>query len=84
MKRMFIQYKTLVVHMINDLNHVAVAKTNLEYLCNIEVVVGLMCIMPMLEAIHALIKFVQAHDTFFYDFVTIINRVVQNCTSIFI
>jgi hypothetical protein len=32
------------------------------------VVMGLTCIMPLLEAIHALIKFVQAHDTWLCDF----------------
>jgi hypothetical protein len=81
MKKMFVEYKTLVVHMSNDLKHVVATKTNLEYLCNIEVVVRLMCIMPMLETIHALFKFVQAHDTFVCDFVTIVNCVVQNYTS---
>jgi hypothetical protein len=81
MKKMFVEYKTLVVHMNNDLNHVVAAKTNLEYMSNIEVVVRLMCIMPMLETIHAFIKFVQSHDTFLCDFVTIVNCVVQNCTS---
>jgi tryptophan synthase beta subunit len=67
--------------MNNDLNHVVAAKTNFEYFCNIEVVVRLMCIMPMLEAIHAVIKFVQAHNTFVCDFVIVVNCVVQNYTS---
>jgi hypothetical protein len=83
MKRMLVEYKTLVVHMNNDLNHVVATNTNLEYLCNIEVVVGLMCIMPMLEAIHALIKFVQAHDTFVCDFVIVVNCVVQKIYKLY-
>jgi len=72
MNRLFVEYKTLMVHMNNDLNCVVATKTNLEYLCDIEVVMGLMCIMPMLKAIHALIKFVQACDTFVCDFVTVV------------
>jgi hypothetical protein len=49
MKRMFVEYKTLMVHMNNDFNHVVATKTNLEYLCDVEVVTKLMCIMPMLK-----------------------------------
>jgi hypothetical protein len=47
----------MVVNMHDDLHIVAVVKTNLQYLCDIEVVMGLVCIMPLLELIHALIKF---------------------------
>jgi hypothetical protein len=64
MKRVFVEYKTLMVHMNNDLNRVVMTKTNLEYLCDIEMVIGLMCIMPMLKVVHALIKFIQACETF--------------------
>jgi len=64
MRRVFVEYKTLMVHMNNDLNCVVVTKTNLEYLCDIEMVIRLMCIMPMLEVVHALIKFIQACKTF--------------------
>jgi hypothetical protein len=64
MKILFVEYKTLMVHMTNDLNHVVATKTNLEYLFDIEVVIRLMCIMPMLKVVHAFIKFVQACDTF--------------------
>ncbi len=51
------EYETMVVNMHDDLHIVAVVKTNLQYLCDIEVVMGLVCIMPLLELIHALIKF---------------------------
>jgi hypothetical protein len=56
---MFSEYKTLVVHMNNDLNHVVATKTNLKDLRDIEVIMGLTSIMPVLEEIHALIKFIQ-------------------------
>jgi hypothetical protein len=72
MKKMFVDYKTtLVVHMNNNLNHVVTTKTKfLEYFCDIEVVMGLMCIKPMLAVVHALIKFAHAHDM--CDFVTVV------------
>jgi hypothetical protein len=57
------KYRTLVVKMNNDLHIMIATKTNLQQFYDVEVVMGLTCIMPLLEAIHALIKFVQAHDT---------------------
>jgi hypothetical protein len=47
MKRVLAEYKILMVHMNNDLNHVVATKTNLVYLCDVQVIIGLMCIMPM-------------------------------------
>lgn len=81
MKKMFSEYKTLVVHMNSDLNHVVATKTNLKYLRDIEVIMGLTCIMPMLEEIHALIKFIHAHDTLCVILWLLLNCVVQNYAS---
>jgi hypothetical protein len=81
-KRILVEYKTLVVKMHDDLHIVVVTKTNLQYICDIEVVMGLTCIMPLLELVHALIKFVQDHDTFVCDFVIVVKRlIVLNCTT---
>ncbi len=55
--------------MHDDLHIVATVKTNLQYLCDIEVVMGLACTMPLLESVHVLIRFKQARDTFVCDFV---------------
>jgi hypothetical protein len=68
-KQVLAEYKNLVVKMHDDLHIVVVVKTNFQYLCDIEVVMGLACIMPLLESVHALIKFVQARNTFVCDFV---------------
>jgi hypothetical protein len=54
----FTKYKSLVVKMHDDLDIVAIAKTNLQYLCDIEMVMELACIMPLLESVHVFIKFV--------------------------
>jgi hypothetical protein len=48
------------------------AKPNFQYLCDIEVVMGLACIMFLLESVHALIKFAQAYDTFVCGFVIVV------------
>jgi hypothetical protein len=71
MKKVFVDYKTILIVHMNNLNRVVTTKTKfLEYFCDIEVVLGLICIMPMLEVVHALIKFAHAHDM--CDFVTIV------------
>lgn len=46
------QYKTLAVRMNDDLNIVATTKTNLVYLYDIEMVMGLTYIMLMLEVVY--------------------------------
>jgi hypothetical protein len=48
-KHVLAEYKILVVKMHDDSHIVVVAKTNLQYLCDIEVMMGLICIMPLLE-----------------------------------
>jgi len=35
----------------DDMNMMVVANTNMGYLCDIEMIMGLICIMPLLEAI---------------------------------
>ncbi len=50
----------LIMRMNDNMNIVAVTKTNLLYLYDVEVVSGLTCNMPLLEVVHALIKFAHA------------------------
>ncbi len=56
--------------MCDDLYIVIIANTNFQYLCDTKMVMGLACIMLMMEIIHAFLKFAQVHDTFICDFVT--------------
>lgn len=58
----------------NDMNTMVVAKTNIGYFCDIEMIMGLICIMPLLEAMHAFIKFVQGQNTFVCDFLTFFKK----------
>jgi hypothetical protein len=64
-----VEYKSLVVRMHDDLWMIEAAKPIIEFLCDAEVVLGLMYIMPTLEVINDLIKFAQSRDTFVCDFV---------------
>jgi hypothetical protein len=45
------------------------AKTNLDLLCDVEIFLGLICILPLFGCIQFLLKFVQAQDVFICDFI---------------
>jgi len=67
-KQVLIKYKSLVVKMIDDMNVMETIHTTFEYLCVIEVAMGLTCIMPLLKVMHVLIKFAQSKNNFVCDF----------------
>jgi hypothetical protein len=75
-KQVFAKYEIVVVRMHDDLHIMVVAKTNFQYLCDFELMMGLAWILLLLELVHVLIKFVQAHVTFVCDFVTIVKIVL--------
>jgi len=56
--------------MNDDLHTMVATDANLQYFYDIKLVMGLTCIMLLLEAIHALIKFVHARDTCLCDFLS--------------
>jgi hypothetical protein len=62
------EFKTLLVRMVEDaiINEFVVA--NYELLCDIEILMGLTCLLPMLEALQGLNKYAQNKKTFIYDF----------------
>jgi hypothetical protein len=57
-KRMMAEYKTLLVKMAMDYNLDQPTKLNYEHLCDLQILLELACILPMLESMHVLIKFV--------------------------
>jgi hypothetical protein len=50
-------------------------RTSLQFLCDVEVVMGFNCITPMLKAMHELIKF--AHF-FFGDFMGVVKMCYED------
>jgi hypothetical protein len=56
-KRLMEKYKTLLVKMVLDSLTNQQAKQNYEHLCELQTLLGLACILPLLEFVHALIKF---------------------------
>ncbi len=58
--------------MVIDNGSVEVAKVNLVNLCDVGTILGLPCILPMLESINDLMKFFQAKDVFVCDYIATI------------
>ncbi len=56
-KRLMAEYKTFLVKMVLDNPTNQQAKQNYEHLCDLQILLGLACILPLLESVHALIKF---------------------------
>ena len=57
--------------------HLVGAIENFKILVDVEVLLSLMCFMPLFNAIHCLIKFLQSRDVFICDFL----QVVKVCQS---
>jgi hypothetical protein len=77
-KRVFEEYKTFVVKMNDGLHAIEATRSNFEFLCDVEVVMGLIYIMPMLEVLHGFIKFTQSCYIFVCDFVIAIKMCCGN------
>jgi hypothetical protein len=72
-KRVLEEHKPLVVRKNDDFHAILITKTIIELLCDVEVVMGFTCIMPMLEVVHEVIKFAQSCNMFVCDFVEAMN-----------
>jgi hypothetical protein len=63
------EFKILLVKMAKDAIANEFATINYELLFDIETILGLTCLLPMLEALQGLNKYVQNKETFICDFV---------------
>ncbi len=50
-KRVLTKYKSLIVKMGDDMTKKASTKNNYELLCDCDIVLGLTCVLPMLEGV---------------------------------
>jgi hypothetical protein len=48
------EYKTLIMKMAHDSASIAQARLNLDFLCDVHTLLGLFCLLPLLEAINVL------------------------------
>jgi hypothetical protein len=58
-KRLWQEYKTLNLNMVVDNGSVETTKVNYELLCDVETLLGFVCILFMLELVQGLSKFTQ-------------------------
>ncbi len=58
-KRLIAEYRIILVKMALDNPINQQAKHNYEHLCDLQILLGLSCILSLLEFVHALIKFAQ-------------------------
>ncbi len=78
------KYMYLVIKMNDDLHAIEAIRTTIEFLCNIEVVMGFTtCIMPKLVVVHEFIKFTQSHDTFACDFAGVVKKCCANMYTLY-
>jgi hypothetical protein len=59
-KKILSEYKTLVIKMVEDNVTLDIGKTNYEVMCDLEMLLGLSCIIPLLELVQGLSKFAQS------------------------
>jgi hypothetical protein len=57
----------LIIKMVVNCGFTKVAKANLLNLCNIDTILGLLCVLPILEFGNALINFVYGKNVFVCD-----------------
>jgi hypothetical protein len=64
LKHVLVTCKTLIVKISQDNISVAQARLNLNLLCDLHTLLALFYLLPLLEAINVLFKFVQGKDVF--------------------
>jgi hypothetical protein len=55
-KLVLVEYKNFVVKMCDDITGNAFANNNYELLCDCDTILGLTCVLPMLEVVQSLCK----------------------------
>ncbi len=65
------KYKMLIAKMVIDIGLVEPTKANLN-LCDIDMILGLWYVLPMIKSINVLMKFVQSKDVVVYDYIIVI------------
>jgi hypothetical protein len=71
-KKMMAKYRTLLVKMALDILTNQQAKLNYENLCDFQVLFRHVYILPLLEFVHAFIKFAQMKNVYVCDLVAVI------------
>ncbi len=71
-KIMILEYKILLAKMEEIALNFKLPKLKLKLLCEIVILLSLACLLPLLEIVHVLIKFLQQKDVFVCNYITTI------------
>jgi hypothetical protein len=63
-KHVLFEYESLLVKMSEDNPRNTLTKTNYGLFCDYDIVLGLKCVLPMLELVQSLSKMLQARENF--------------------
>jgi len=66
-----VKYKTLIMKMAQENPLVIQARLNFDLICDIHTLLALSYLLPLLEVVNGLIKFVKGGDVFICDFTII-------------
>ncbi len=72
LKKVRKDYKTSVAEMVGNNGIVEATKANVVNLCDVGTILGLPCVLPMLEYVNALMKFAQARNVFIFDYIVVV------------
>ncbi len=73
MKHIMEQYQFLIAKMHVDSPQNNIVNDNLNLLCDLEPILGLHTILPLLDCVYVLIKLAQSWDIFMCDFIEAMN-----------
>lgn len=68
-KQVYVEYHLLIIKMQTKSSKSEMVQKNLNALCDVEFILGLPCVFPLLECVHVLIKVTQNKDVFVRNFV---------------
>ncbi len=72
-----------MVKMVENNGHIEDAKANYELLCDIEILLGLACILPCLETMQGLSKFAKEKDTIICGFIYALKLAKVNLVTMY-
>jgi hypothetical protein len=82
-KHVYVEYHLLIINMHTKSSKSEVVQKNLSALCDVEFILGLPSIFPLLECVHVLIKVRQNKDVFVCDFVESIKVAQQKLCMLY-
>ncbi len=72
-----------MIQIFNEQASHDIIKSNLELFCDVEMFLGLTCIIPMLELVQGLSKFAQNWNIFICNFVAIVKKCEEQLNQMY-